>query len=110
MIDASDQHLVSLLQTELDEGEAETIALSLQERPQGVLLDEKDARAVARRLRLPVLGTVGILMWAKRAALLASLKEELDALQGRGQFRLSEAVYCRALREAGECGGSANPT
>lgn len=97
-----DENLVSLLRMELDEGEAEAIALCCEQQAAAVLLDEKDARRVARRLGLTVLGTVGILIWAKRARLVASLREQLDALQAQGKFRLSGSVYEEALRAVKE--------
>jgi len=97
-----DENLASLLLTELDKGEAEAIVLCREQHPEAVLLDEKDARRVARRLGLPVLGTVGVLIWGKRAGLVANLQEQLDALQTQGKFRLSRSVYEGALRAAGE--------
>jgi hypothetical protein len=86
----------------LDEGEAEAIALAREEQAPVVLLDEKDARQVARRLNLRVLGTVGLLIWAKRVGAIASLREQLDTLRTLGRFRLSQAVYDEALRIVGE--------
>lgn len=65
---------------ELDEGEAEAIALFLQKPVQAILLDEKNARQVARRLSLPTLGRVGILIWAKQTGLIPNLKAQLDTL------------------------------
>jgi predicted nucleic acid-binding protein len=53
-------------------------------------------------MNLKVLGTVGVLIWAKKAAKLMTLKEQLDALREHGKFRMSQAIYERALREAGE--------
>lgn len=97
-----DERLVSLLRIELDEGEAEAIALGHEQQAEVVLLDEKDARRVARRLGLAVLGTVGVLIWAKRAGLVTSLREQLNALQTQGKFRLSPSVYEEALRVTGE--------
>jgi len=97
-----DRALVSLLRGELDEGEAEAIALVREEQLSVVLLDEKDARQVARRLHFQVLGTVGILIWAKRVGMIASLREQLDALRSVGKFRLSQSVYEQALRAVGE--------
>ncbi len=85
----------------MDKGEAEAIVLCREQHPEAVLLDEKDARRVARRLGLPVLGTVGVLIWGKRAGLVANLQEQLDALQTQGKFRLSRSVYEGALRAAG---------
>jgi len=95
--------LVSLLTSELDDGEAEAIALCQELGCEILVLDEKDARRVARRLGLKVLGTVGILIWARRKGYLAtSLREQLDALRDQGDFRLSQTVYDEALRAVGE--------
>ena len=94
--------LVSLLRGELDEGEAEALALAREERLSLVLVDEKDARRVAVRLGLRVLGTVGILIWGKRVGACTTLREQLDLLRTQGRFRLSQAVYERALRAVGE--------
>lgn len=54
--------IVTVLRMELDEGEAEAIALFLEHPAEAILLDEKNARRVARRMNLPTLGTVGILI------------------------------------------------
>jgi len=93
---------VSLLKRDLDEGEAEAIALAQEVGADLVLLDERDARRAARRLGLKVLGTVGLLVAAKRAGNVSNLREQLDALQTRAKFRLSQRLYERALREGGE--------
>jgi predicted nucleic acid-binding protein len=93
---------VRLLRTELDEGEAEAIVLASELGAGMVLLDERDARRLAERVGLRVLGTVGILVWARRVGRIESLRAELDALEGRGRFRLSRTLRERALREVGE--------
>jgi predicted nucleic acid-binding protein len=67
-----------------------------------VLLDEKDARRVARRMKLNVLGTVGLLIWSKKAGLIGSLHDQLEALQVQGGFRLSQTVCDEALRAVKE--------
>ncbi len=59
----------------MDADEAEAIALFSEEPVEAILLDEKNARRVARRMGLPVLGTVGILIWAKQTGLIPTLKE-----------------------------------
>lgn len=97
-----DWDYVRLLCTELDAGEAEAIALARQEQADVVLLDEKEARRVARRLGMRVLGTVGLLIWARQQGLIQNLREELQTLQERGGFRLSQEIYLAALREVGE--------
>ncbi|MGM0760921.1 MAG: DUF3368 domain-containing protein [Thermodesulfobacteriota bacterium] len=90
------------LQASLDRGEAEVIALSQEISADTLLLDEKSARNVALRLQYPVLGTIGILIWAHRTFLLSSLSSELDLLQQKGGFRISSEVYEYALQQAGE--------
>ncbi|MFP5273005.1 DUF3368 domain-containing protein [Coleofasciculus sp.] len=94
--------VISLLRIELDEGEAEAIALFAENPVDTILLDEKNARRVARQMGLPVLGTVGILIWAKQQGLIITLKEQLDALQNQGKFRLSQSLYQEALKRVGE--------
>ena len=94
--------LVRLLSVGLDQGEAEAIALADELKSGFLLLDEKDARRTARNLGLAVLGTLGLLIWAKRSGVIPCLRSELDALVGPGQFRLSQSVYAEALRLVGE--------
>ena len=90
------------LQASLDRGEAEVIALNQEINADIVLLDEKSARSIAVRLQYTVLGTVGVLIWAKRNSLLSNLSQELDLLQQKGGFCLSRDVYELALQKAGE--------
>lgn len=98
----ADTDLVTMLKTSLDTGEAEAIVLAREQNISIVLLDEKDARKAAKRLGLSVLGAVGILIWAKRAGIIANLRSQLDALQQEGGFRLSRALYLEALAAVGE--------
>lgn len=97
-----DQALVALLCAELDRGEAEAIALAREKQVPLVLLDEKDARRAARKMHLDVLGTVGLLVWARRIGAIPSLREQLDVLQTTGGFRLSQSVVRAALHAVGE--------
>lgn len=97
-----DQDYVRLLCTDLDRGEAEAIVLARQEQADVVLLDEKEARRTALRLGMHVLGTVGLLIWARRHGLIPSLSAQLEALQEQGGFRLSRELCLEALRQVGE--------
>jgi predicted nucleic acid-binding protein len=94
--------LLNLLQAELDTGEAEAIVLALSENIGVVLLDEQEARAVARRMNLTVVGTIGLLIWARKRGILPSLRAELDALRQRGGFHLGDQVCQEALKAIGE--------
>ena len=97
-----DKRIVELLLGELDKGEAEAIALAREMGAGIILLDERDARRAAKRMKLKVLGTVGMLIWAKKVGKLQSLKKELNDLRHHGRFRIGQAIYERALREVGE--------
>jgi predicted nucleic acid-binding protein len=99
---ASDQDIVRLLKMDLEDGEAEAIALAKELQAHFVLLDERDARRRAKELGLPVLGTIGILIWAKRTGKIDNLQNLLDTMQNIANFRISAILYDHALREVGE--------
>lgn len=90
-----------LLTAYLDEGEAAVIALAVEQSIRQVVIDERRARMVARTMRLEVVGSVGILLRAKREGLVAEVKPSLEAMQTAG-IRLSERLLKFALQEAGE--------
>ena len=64
-------------------------------------LDDRKARELAAALELDVIGTIGILLRAKRAALIPAIRAFLDALQMEG-FRMGDDLYQEALQLAGE--------
>ena len=96
----ADDALVNALKMMIDEGEAEAIALA-SERRMRIILDDRQARAVAKRLGVGVIGTVGCLLRAKRAGVVAEVKPLIGKLEDVG-FYLSEALKEEALRIAGE--------
>jgi predicted nucleic acid-binding protein len=94
--------LVQLLLRELHKGESETIALAVELHADLVFLDENDARRVAKVYGLNISGVVGILIRAKLAGKVASLRNELDSLRTNGGFWIGNDVYNRALNAVGE--------
>jgi len=80
-----------LLYSEIDAGEAEAIVLALEQRADLLLLDDQEARNKARRLNLPITGTVGVLLKAKNEGLISSLDGEIQSLQASG-FWLSNSL------------------
>lgn len=66
-----------------------------------VLLDDKAARRLATVLHLPLMGTLGLLLKAKEAGLILSVRPKLDALQ-KLPFHIAPRLLQRVLREAGE--------
>ena len=93
--------LKRVLEARIDEGEAEAIVLALELGAEYVVLDEREARLVAKRLGLSVAGTLGVLLWAKKQGLVENLAAKLEKLKSTG-YRVSRALEERILREAGE--------
>lgn len=86
----------------LDDGEAEVIQLALMIKPDCVLIDERKARKGANDIyQLPVIGTAGLLIEAKRQGLIQNVSETLIEMKRNGYW-IHEAIIDRALRLAGE--------
>ena len=82
-------------------GEREAISLSLEIRATRTILDDEPARRLARQLGLSVIGTLGILLAAKRKGLLNAIRPHLDDLL-RTNFFIGPELYERLLLVAGE--------
>ena len=100
--EVKDRSFIQLLEVELDRGESEVIALGHKVNADLVLLDEKDARLRAKRVGLKVLGTIGMLIWAKKTGHISSLQEQLNALRDDAKFRISAELYQQALKSVSE--------
>ncbi len=100
--EVQDKEFTSLLRIQIDYGEAEAIALYREHGADMVLLDEKEARKIALRMNIPILGTIGMLIWGKRTGLINSLKNYLDILQNDFDFYIGSQVYQKALRAVRE--------
>jgi len=87
----------------LDLGESEAIALAEGIEVVQLLIDEKRGRRVALARKTPIIGTVGILLLAKRRGLLDSIKDILDEMQVQGT-RISAQLYVQVLTLAEEMG------
>ena len=85
----------------LGDGEREAIALAIEIGADAVLIDERAGRRVAEDAGLKVVGTLGLLLEAKRAGHVATIRAELDKLL-ETSFFLSPQLYDHVLRLAGE--------
>lgn len=81
----------------LDQGEVEAISLAVELRADALLLDERKALAVARRLGLSVIGTVSVLEFAARRRLL-ELPGVIAELR-KTNFRCPDSVFEELLRK-----------
>jgi predicted nucleic acid-binding protein len=97
-----DEALAKALRHTLDDGEAETLALAVQEKPDWVLLDELEARRAAEVHGLAKTGVIGLLMRAKQQGKVVCLKDLLDRLRTDAGFWIADQLYQAALAAAGE--------
>jgi predicted nucleic acid-binding protein len=102
LVHVEDSALRDELRAVLDEGEAEAIALAVERPGCALLLDESRGRRVAERFGLDVVGTLGVLVRAKRAGLVPAVRPLVAALREAHGFRVAAEVVASALREAGE--------
>ena len=87
---------------DLDEGEATTLAAAAALGTGClVLIDDPVGRQRARALGLPIAGTAGVLITAKKRGLIPAVRPLLEALMN-ADFRLSHQVVTTVLEEAGE--------
>jgi uncharacterized protein len=98
----ANQPLVHSLWHELDDGEAEVIALAVEHPGSLALLDESDARRVASSFGVEKTGAIGVLIRAKLEGRIQSLRSELDKIRTEGGFWIEDDLYRAVLEAAGE--------
>jgi predicted nucleic acid-binding protein len=81
---------------QLGAGELEAISLALELRADAVLIDERKALGIARRLGLLVMGTIGLLELAARRRLI-DLPRVVAELR-KTNFRCPDFVYDELLK------------
>ncbi|MDB9516372.1 DUF3368 domain-containing protein [Roseofilum reptotaenium CS-1145] len=103
VVTVNNQRLVEELQESfhLDLGESEAIALAEETKADQLLIDERAARRVALERKLPLIGTMGVLVLAKRQSLIPNVKDVLKQRQDRGT-RISNHLYEQVLTLAQE--------
>ncbi len=92
--------LIALI-TDFGPGEAEVLALALENPGSLVVLDDRLARAVAKGRGLTVTGTAGVLLRAKREGALPAVAPLISELTRLG-FRLAPTAAQAILALAGE--------
>ena len=89
--------VADILAAELDRGEAEAIALALQEKADWLLIDERVGRRFAQRVGLKVKGTLGVLLEGIRRDCIDDLQPLLDKLVAKGTW-ITPATYAEVLK------------
>jgi len=86
---------------QLGAGETAVLSHALANPPLRALIDDRDARRCARTLGIPMMGTGGILVLAKRRGLIGSVAEAIEKLRQSGLW-LSDDLIRMLKTEAGE--------
>ncbi|MBN2444087.1 MAG: DUF3368 domain-containing protein [Spirochaetales bacterium] len=87
---------VKVLIVEVDKGEAEAIVLALEQGITTILIDDFKGRRTAIHNGLNVLGTLGLLLQAKKKGFINSIKNDIDILIANG-FRINKKIYDKIL-------------
>ena len=85
----------------LGAGETAVLSRALAHPPERALVDDAAARRCAKTLGIPVLGTGGLLVLAKRRGLIASATAGLERLRAAGLW-LSDDLFALLRAQAGE--------
>jgi predicted nucleic acid-binding protein len=101
VIEVKNRKAVEYLELILGTGEAETIILSEELNVDAVLIDDLKARKIARLRGLKVIGTIGVLLDAKRKRLIREVEPLLDELM-KNKIRISKELYNHAMELANE--------
>ena len=99
---ASNSEIVEKLAMQLDLGEAESIALAIEEKADLLLIDERKGRRIAQQNGILITGLLGILIEAKAEKHLKEVKPLLDKLIFEIGFRVSPKLYQQVLTEINE--------
>jgi len=91
IMEIKDSTKVSLLY-ELDRGEAEVIILAQEQKVAEVIIDEKVARMQAHVIGLKVVGTLGLLLRAKKRGLVRNIRPLIDRM-GLHRSRYTPMLY-----------------
>jgi predicted nucleic acid-binding protein len=85
----------------LDLGESEAIVLADSLPDALLLMDERKGRQIALNMGIQIIGTLGILLHAKKIGLIPRIKPLLDSLL-KANIRISESLYYSILEQANE--------
>lgn len=100
IVEYSNKALFQMLRLRLDKGEAAALTLA-QEKGVPAILDDRQARKVARQIGVSVTGTLGVLIRAKRAGIISQIRPVLDDLD-EAEFYVDIHLRTETLRLANE--------
>lgn len=91
----------TMYKTQLHDGEVEVMILAKEIAADVVIIDDANAKKHAKYLQLPVTGTLGVLIKAKKNGYIAELKPILLQMVEKGIY-LSQELIVLCLEQVGE--------
>ena len=96
-----DKNYQTIIEASVDKGEASAIALAVELDDCLLIIDDLKGRKFAQQLGLTIIGTIGILVDAKLAGIIPSVKPLLTKIKTTN-FRISDQLEMLILKKAGE--------
>ncbi len=104
IVNVQNRELYKKLRKSLGKGEAAVICIALE--TGGIaILDDLKARKIAKKMGVKIMGTLSLLLEAKRRGKIKNIKDVLDKLISEN-FRISKELYYKALDLANESSSS----
>ncbi len=101
IVSVKDKSFQKKLSSVIDKGEASAIALAHEIENKYLITDDLEARKLSIKLGLSVIGTLGVLLRAKREGFINAVKPFVELMR-QTDFRVSDELYQTVLRTAGE--------
>jgi len=97
----SDKKYQSIIEASVDKGEASAIALAIELNDCLLIIDDLKGRKFANQIGLTIIGTVGVIVDAKLAGIIPSVKPVLAKIKSTN-FRITDRLEAIILKRAGE--------
>ncbi len=101
VISVKNNEIVTILNKDIDSGEAETIALAKQLNATVVIIDESAGYQIAKLFDLPVARTLSLLKVAKEKNIIQAISPILNEMVQKGRW-YSKIVVKKFLKSVGE--------
>lgn len=99
--EVKDKKYQKFLETQVDQGEASVIALSIEKDNSLLILDDLRARKLAKQLKLKITGSLGVISKAKEKGIVTKVKPLIEKLR-ETDFRISDKVIGHLLKRNNE--------
>ncbi len=97
----SDKNYQSIIEASVDKGEASAIALAIELDDCLLIIDDLKGRKFASQIGLTIIGTIGVIVDAKLAGIVTSIKPLLAKIKSTN-FRITEQLEAIILKRSGE--------